>query len=108
MDAPVGPVGTLPDRSVEVAERWKDVSWFDGGACPGEDGPVVLLGHVDSTAGPAVFVGLPQVEVGAIVEAVDEEGLPVLGAGGELRPRLVQAEPTAGSAPGRATARQVR
>ena len=89
MDAPVGPVGTLPDRSVEVTERWKEVN------C--------------STAGHATArTGLPQVEVGAIVEAVDEEGLPVLGAGGELRPRLVQAEPTAGSAPGRAAARQVR
>jgi len=74
VDAPVGPVGTLPDRSVEVPDRWEEVGWFDGGARPGEDGPAVLLGHVDSKAGPAVFVRLPQVEVGAVVEVVDAEG----------------------------------
>lgn len=73
VDAPVGPVGTLPDRSVEVPDRWEEVGWFDGGARPGEDGPAVLLGHVDSKAGPAVFVRLPQVEVGAVVEVVDVE-----------------------------------
>ena len=70
----MGQVGTLPDRSVEVPERWQEVGWFDGGARPGEDGPAVLLGHVDSKAGPAVFVRLPQVEAGAVVEVVDAEG----------------------------------
>ena len=74
VDAPVGPVGTLPDRSVEVPDRWEEVGWFDGGARPGEDGPAALLGHVDSKAGPAVFVRLPQVERGAVVEVVDAEG----------------------------------
>ena len=74
VDAPVGPVGTLPDRSVEVPDRWEEVGWFDGGARPGEDGPAALLGHVDSKAGPAVFVRLPQVRRGAVVEVVDAEG----------------------------------
>ena len=74
VDAPVGPVGTLPDRSVQVPQRWEEVGWFDGGARPGEDGPAVLLGHVDSKAGPAVFVRLPQVQAGAVVEVVDAEG----------------------------------
>jgi sortase (surface protein transpeptidase) len=74
VDAPVGPVGTLPDRSVEVPERWEEVGWYDGGARPGEDGPAVLLGHVDSKAGPAVFVRLPQVELGAVVEVLAADG----------------------------------
>jgi len=74
VDAPVGPVGTLADRSVEVPERYEDVGWYDGGARPGEDGPAVLLGHVDSKAGPAVFVRLPQVEVGAVIQVVDAQG----------------------------------
>ena len=74
VDAPVGRVGTLPDRSIEVPERWEEVGWYDGGARPGEDGPAVLLGHVDSKAGPAVFVRLPQVELGAVVEVVDADG----------------------------------
>ena len=74
VDAAVGPVGTLPDRSVEVPSRYEDIGWYDGGARPGEDGPAVLLGHVDSKAGPAVFVRLPQVELGAVVEVEDAEG----------------------------------
>ena len=74
VDAPVGPVGTLPDRSVEVPERWEEVGWYDGGARPGEDGPAVLLGHVDSKAGPAVFVRLPHVELGAVVEVLAADG----------------------------------
>lgn len=74
VDAPVGSVGLLADRSVEVPKRWEDVGWFDGGARPGENGPAVLLGHVDSKSGPAVFVRLPHVAVGALVEVVDAEG----------------------------------
>jgi sortase (surface protein transpeptidase) len=74
VDAPVGTVGKVADGSVEVPERWEEVGWYDGGARPGEDGPAVLLGHVDSKAGPAVFVRLPQVQMGAVVEVVDAEG----------------------------------
>jgi sortase (surface protein transpeptidase) len=77
VDAKVGPVGKAPDGTVEVPTRWEDVGWFDEGARPGEDGPAVLLGHVDSKAGPAVFVRLPQVATGAVVE--------VIGTGGAVR-----------------------
>lgn len=74
LDAPVGPVGQTPDGTVEVPSRWEDVGWYDGGARPGEDGPAVLLGHVDSKAGPAVFARLPQVAAGAVVEVVGADG----------------------------------
>ena len=76
VDAPVGPVGTAADGTVEVPTEWEDVGWFDGGARPGEDGPSVLLGHVDSKAGPAVFARLPQAPPGTVVE--------VVGAGGQV------------------------
>ena len=74
VDAPVGPVGTAADGTVEVPTRWEEVGWFDGGARPGEDGPSVLLGHVDSKAGPAVFVRLPEAPPGTVVEVVGEGG----------------------------------
>lgn len=76
IDAPVGPVGQVADGTVEVPTRWQDVGWFDEGARPGEDGPTVLLGHVDSRAGPAVFARLPLAPPGTLVE--------VIGDGGEL------------------------
>ena len=74
VDAPVGPVGKAPDGTVEVPTRWEDVGWFDGGARPGEDGPAVLLGHVDSKAGPAVFARLPSAPPGTVVEVVGQGG----------------------------------
>lgn len=74
IDAPIGPVGTATDGTVEVPTRWEDVGWFDEGARPGEDGPTVLLGHVDSKAGPAVFARLPQAPPGTVVEVVGDRG----------------------------------
>jgi hypothetical protein len=74
VDADVGPVGTAVDGTVEVPEQWDDVGWYDGGARPGEPGPAVLLGHVDSTSGPAVFVRLPQARPGTVVEVLGADG----------------------------------
>lgn len=74
VDAPVGPVGKAADGTVEVPTRWEDVGWYDGGARPGEDGPTVLLGHVDSKAGPAVFARLPSAPPGTVVEVVGDGG----------------------------------
>ena len=74
VDAPVGPVGTASDGTVEVPTRWEDVGWFDGGARPGEDGPAVLLGHVDSKSGPAVFARLPSAAPGTVVEVAGDDG----------------------------------
>jgi sortase (surface protein transpeptidase) len=74
VDAPVGPVGKAADGTVEVPTAWEDVGWFDEGARPGENGPSVLLGHVDSKAGPAVFARLPQAPPGTVVEVVGEGG----------------------------------
>ena len=74
VDAPVGPVGKAADGSVEVPSRWEEVGWYDRGVRPGEVGPAVLLGHVDSKAGPAVFVRLPQARPGTVVEVVGTGG----------------------------------
>ena len=74
VDAPVGPVGKAPDGTVEVPSEWQEVGWYDPGPRPGENGPAVLLGHVDSKAGPAVFVRLPQVQPGTVVEVVGDAG----------------------------------
>ena len=74
VDAPVGRVGKAADGTVEVPSRWEEVGWFEQGARPGEDGPSVLLGHVDSKAGPAVFARLPSAPPGTVVEVVGEDG----------------------------------
>jgi hypothetical protein len=41
--------------------------WFTGGPAPGETGPAVIAGHVDSAEGPAVFYRLAELEPGDAV-----------------------------------------
>jgi sortase (surface protein transpeptidase) len=41
--------------------------WFAGGAAPGEVGPAVIAGHVDSRTGPAVFYRLRELRPGQVV-----------------------------------------
>jgi sortase (surface protein transpeptidase) len=43
-------------------------SWYDRGPAPGQDGPAVLLGHVDAAAvGPAVFYKIGDLVPGDLV-----------------------------------------
>src|SRR5689334_19609550 len=39
-------------------------SWYNGGPSPGELGPAVLLGHVDTKSGPAVFYRIGDIRAG--------------------------------------------
>jgi hypothetical protein len=53
VEARVVPVGLGPDRTMEVPGV--DLAgWYELGPRPGEAGPAVLVGHVDSRSGPAV------------------------------------------------------
>jgi sortase (surface protein transpeptidase) len=49
------PLGKNPDGTIEVPQDWQTAGWYTGGARPGQRGPAVILGHVDSKMGPAVF-----------------------------------------------------
>lgn len=48
--------------------------WFTGAAIPGEPGPAVLAGHVDSRTGPGVFFALKDLRVGAEVVVERSDG----------------------------------
>jgi sortase (surface protein transpeptidase) len=74
VSATVISLGIQPDRQVEVPENPDEVGWYRLGARPGQEGSAVLLGHVDSKAGPAVFHRLPSLEPGDEVEVVDTDG----------------------------------
>ena len=56
--------------------RWEEAGWYagEGGTRPGDPGSAVLLGHVDSTAGPAVFYRLRELRPGDRVEVVRADG----------------------------------
>lgn len=73
IDASLESVGVDEDQRLVVPPPER-AGWFDGRAAPGEVGPAVLVGHVDSRDGPAVFHGLDRVRQGDRVEVTDEHG----------------------------------
>jgi sortase (surface protein transpeptidase) len=68
VSAPVIALGLRPDHTLEVPRQWGDTGWYTGGPEPGEQGPAVIAGHVDSTSGPAVFYRLGRLRRGASVD----------------------------------------
>jgi sortase (surface protein transpeptidase) len=66
-------LGRAGDGTVEVPygpDKWEVAGWYGGGTRPGDPGSAVILGHVDSTAGPAVFYRLHELRPGDRVEVV--------------------------------------
>lgn len=76
VSAPVRRVGLNPDNTVEVPslERADETGWYEYGPTPGEIGPAVILGHVDSRAGPAVFAGLGRLRPGDQITVTRADG----------------------------------
>ncbi|WP_435832813.1 class F sortase [Micromonospora wenchangensis] len=68
--APVHQVGIAPDGSIDVpaTARAQEAGWYDQGPTPGQYGPAVIVGHVDTTTGPAVFHGLRELRDGDEIE----------------------------------------
>jgi hypothetical protein len=63
VDARVVPVGLQANGAMEVPAV--DLAgWYRLGPRPGERGPAVIVGHVDSREGPAVFFRLRQLRTG--------------------------------------------
>jgi sortase (surface protein transpeptidase) len=60
-------LGLNPDGTLEVPTGFSVAGWYDLGPRPGDRGAAVIVGHVDSTAGPAVFYRLGELAPGDIV-----------------------------------------
>jgi hypothetical protein len=72
-------LGKEQDGTVAVPggrHKWDEAGWYagEGGTRPGDPGSAVLLGHVDSKAGPAVFYRLRELRRGDQVEVVRADG----------------------------------
>jgi Sortase domain len=67
-------LATEADGSLEVPTDFAQPGWYSPGAAPGQLGPAVLAGHVDSRRGPAVFYRLGELRPGARVEVGREDG----------------------------------
>lgn len=69
------PTGYLPDGTVDVPDDPSLAGWFEPGPRPGERGPAVVMGHVDSRAeGPGVFYRLRDIAVGDVTTIETETG----------------------------------
>jgi sortase family protein len=73
VNAVVRPLGLLADGTLQPPSAWQAAGWYDGGVMPGDLGPAVIAGHVDSISGPAVFYRLRQLRPGdhAVVQRRD-------------------------------------
>ena len=64
VSARVVPLGLARDHTMATPRRFSQTGWFRPGPEPGERGPAVIAGHVDSLNGPAVFYKLGQLHKG--------------------------------------------
>lgn len=71
----VSALGLNPDGTVEVPTDVQEPGWFDPGPSPGQVGSAVILGHVDSYQGPAVFFQLRSLLAGDPVEVTLADGV---------------------------------
>ncbi|MFF8594799.1 class F sortase [Streptomyces sp. NPDC015220] len=77
VDAPftklsLGPSGQLEPPPVGDNNL---VGWFQGGASPGERGSSIVVGHVDTTSGPAVFAELDSLDTGKFIDITRADGV---------------------------------
>lgn len=71
------PLDLRADGSIEVPEDYDQTGWWADGPEPGEPGAAVILGHVDSVDGPAVFSRLGDLSIGDVVHVDREDGTSV-------------------------------
>lgn len=63
--------GGIAAPSLRLAD---EAGWFDEGPSPGQYGPAILVGHVDTKENPAVFHSLGDLKAGARIEITRRDG----------------------------------
>lgn len=64
VDSPLVGLRRQRDGTLEVPKDFAVAGWYRAGVRPGDTGPAVLVGHVDSYVGPAVFFRLHDLREG--------------------------------------------
>jgi hypothetical protein len=68
-------LGLNLDGTVQVPTDFQQPGWFDPGPSPGQNGSAVILGHVDSYQGPAIFFQLRTLVPGDEVDVTLADGV---------------------------------
>jgi len=64
VDVSLSTLGLNADHTVQVPTDFQQAGWFGLGPSPGQTGSAVILGHVDSYTGPAVFFRIRTLRAG--------------------------------------------
>ena len=67
VSSPLVRLGRNPDGTMQVPAEFQVAGWFAEGPEPGQLGPAVIAGHVDSRTGPAVFYRLRELRPGDLI-----------------------------------------
>jgi sortase (surface protein transpeptidase) len=70
------PLGQNPDGTVQVppVSTPMQAGWYVGSSAPGQQGPAVLLGHVDGDRQTGIFFRLHELTPGATVQITRQDG----------------------------------
>lgn len=74
VDVDLTRLGIAADGTLEVPVDYQEVGWFEAGPAPGDTGPAVIAGHVDSTSGPAPFYSLRDLAPGDAITVTRADG----------------------------------
>jgi sortase (surface protein transpeptidase) len=72
---PLSELGLNPDGTVQVPTDIQQPGWYKLGPSPGQMGSAVILGHVDSYQGPAVFFQLRSLVAGDQIQVSLADGV---------------------------------
>lgn len=78
VDTAVNPIGKNPDGTLAVPQpgpRLDQAAWFDQSPSPGQIGPSIIEGHVDTEQGPSVFYDLAKLRPGDEIVVTRKDGI---------------------------------
>jgi Sortase domain len=75
LDVSLSTLGLNLNGTVSVPTDIQQPGWYRLGPSPGQDGSAVILGHVDSYQGPAVFFKLRSLVAGDLVDVTLADGV---------------------------------
>lgn len=64
----------LKDGELQSPSTWQQAGWYADGIRPGDVGPAVIAGHVDSVNGPAIFYRLKETRTGDAIRVTEASG----------------------------------
>jgi sortase (surface protein transpeptidase) len=74
IDTSVISTGLKADGSLALPNQFDVTAWYAGGPAPGDLGPAVIAGHVDSTTGIAIFWRLRELAPGDQIQIARADG----------------------------------